>query len=266
MHVSVVSTLPSSAVRPKVGPLAWMPDALRALGHDVHVVDRPGLVPDSAADLGYHLADSWASDAPDVVVALGWLAGLAAQVATRERKVPVLLRLPRPGRSGDPSVSRVERALARSGVTLLAASPSEAEVLSTLGAPRARVRVLPEALDVAALRPRPAGAGEDIVLAVDDSPEDVALVLAGMAAGRPAVVLDQGTLGDLVADGVSGIVASSRSELMIAARALRADPMRREAMGMAAADRVDACFDTAVVGPVLGRLLDEAGRGALSRI
>ena len=40
--------------------------------------------------------------------------------------------------------------------------------------------------------------------------------------------------------------------------------MRCEAMGMAAADRVQACFDTSVVVPMLGRLLDEARRGALS--
>jgi hypothetical protein len=37
-------------------------------------------------------------------------------------------------------------------------------------------------------------------------------------------------------------------------------------MGMAAADRVQACFDTSVVLPILDRLLAEATRGALSPV
>jgi glycosyltransferase involved in cell wall biosynthesis len=264
MHVSLVSTLPSSPA----GPAGRLADALRALGHDVRVVDRPDLDPGEAAALGYGLADSWDSAAPDLVVALGWLAGLVAQVATRERSVPVLLRLPRPGRSGDPSVTRVERALVRSGVTLLAAAPSEAEALVGMGASRTRVRMLPEAVDAAAVGRRhegdPAGAG--VVVAADDTPEDVDAVLEAMAAGRPAVVLNRGVLADLVADGVSGVVVSSPGDLAWTARTLQADPMRCEAMGMAAADRVQACFDIAVVRPLLRRLLDEATRGVLSPV
>ena len=264
MHVSLVSTLPSAPA----GPAGRLADGLRTLGHEVRVVDRPDLEPNRAADLGYGLADAWAGAAPDVVVALGWLAGLAAQVATRERSVPVLLRLPRPGRSGDPTVTRVERALVRSGVTLLAAAPSEAEALVLMGAPRTRVRVLPEAVDAAAVARRAEGDRDraGVVVAADDTPADVAAVLEGMAAGRPAVVLDRGVLADLVADGVSGVVVASPGDLALTARALQADPMRCEAMGMAAADRVQACFDTSVVLPILDRLLDEATRGALSPV
>jgi glycosyltransferase involved in cell wall biosynthesis len=87
-----------------------------------------------------------------------------------------------------------------------------------------------------------------------------------MAAGRPAVVVDRGVLADLVADGVSGIVVPSPDDLALTARALQADRMRCEAMGMAAADRVQACFDSSVVRPLLGRLLDEATRSALSPV
>ena len=95
------------------------------------------------------------------------------------------------------------------------------------------------------------------MVATDDGPGDVAAVLEGMAAGRPAVVRDVGVLGDLVADGVTGIVVPIHGDLRVAARALQADPMRCEAMGMAAADRAQACFDTSVAVPMLGRLLAE---------
>lgn len=264
MHVALVSTLPSAPA----GPADLLTDGLRANGHDVRVVHRPDLEPSRAADLGYGLADSWDGGAADVVVALGWVAGLAVQVATRERSVPVLLRLPRPGRSGDPATTRVERALVRSDVTLLAATPSEAEALAAMGAPRSRVRVLPETVDAAAAARRVEGDRDraDVVVVADDTPAEVAAVLEGMAAGRPAVVLDRGVLADLVSDGVSGIVVASPTDLAVTARALQADPMRFEAMGMAATDRVQACFDTSVVLSILDRLLDEATRGALSPV
>ena len=153
MQVTVLLTLPSDQDRSR----SWLPDALTALGHDVDVVDRPGLEPDRAAALGYQVAETWTTRRPDVVLAVGWVAGLATLVATREVPVPVLLRLPRPGRSGSVAVTRVERALARSGARLLASAPSELDVLAGLGAPRSAIRVLPEPIDAAAAtatRPR----------------------------------------------------------------------------------------------------------------
>ena len=123
--------------------------------------------------------------------------------------------------------------------------------------------MLPEAVDVTGVQARQGGDGTaDVVVAGDDGPADVTAVLEGMAAGRPAVVPDRGVLADLVADGVTGVVVPAR-DLASAARALQADPMRREAMGMAATDRVQACFDTSVVVPMLGRLVDEARQGVL---
>ena len=107
---------------------------------------------------------------------------------------------------------------------------------------------------------------EPIVVATDDSAADVSAVLEGMAAGRPAVVLDRGILGDLVADHVTGLVVRAERDLPVAVRSLAADGMRREAMGMAAADRVQACFATEVVVEALGRLVDEAGRPAYAQV
>jgi len=261
MQVTVLLTLPPDQDRSR----SWLPDALTALGHDVEVVDRPGLEPDRAATLGYQVAETWTTRRPDVVLAVGWVAGLATLVATREVPVPVLLRLPRPGRSGSAAVTRVERALARSGARLLASAPSELDALAGLGAPRGAIRVLPEPVDAAPGR-TPPGGSEPVVVATDDSAADVSAVLEGMAAGRAVVVLDHGILGDLVADHVTGLVVRTEGDLPAAVHALAADGMRREAMGMAAADRVEACFATAVVVEALGRLVDEAGRPAYASV
>lgn len=262
MQVTVLRTLPPDQDRSR----AWLPDALTSLGHDVHVVDRPGLEPDRAAPLGYQVAQTWQTRQPDVVLAVGWVAGLATVVATREVPVPVLLRLPRPGRSGSAAVTRVERALARSGARLLASSPSELEALADLGAPRDAVRVLPEAVDAGIADGTPLAGEEPFVVATDDSAAEVSAVLEGMAAGRPAVVLDRGILADLVADRVTGLVVRAERDVPAAVRSLAADGMRREAMGMAAADRVQACFATAVVVDALGRLVEEAGRPAYAQV
>src|SRR4051794_36133508 len=180
MHLTLLSTLSSDHPR----TLSWITGGLTSLGHDVDVVDRPDLPPADASTLGYGLANRWQRP-PNAVIALGWVAGVAAQVAVREMQAPVLLRLPRPGRSGDPAITRVERALAHSGATLLATSPAEGEVLVRLGAPRTRVRVLPEALDV---DQHASSDADEIVVAEDDTPPLVTAVLEGMAAGRPAVV------------------------------------------------------------------------------
>jgi glycosyltransferase involved in cell wall biosynthesis len=260
MQVTVLRTLPPDQDRSR----AWLPDALTTLGHDADVVDRPGLEPDQAAGLGYQVAETWRTRRPDVVLAVGWVAGLATLVATREVPVPVLLRLPRPGRSGSTAVTRVERALAHSGARLLASSPSELDALAGLGAARDAVRVLPEAVDAGAADGLTSD--EPIVVATDDSAAEVSAVLEGMAAGRPAVVLDRGILADLVADQVTGLVVRAERDVPAAVRGLAADGMRREAMGMAAADRVQACFATAVVVDALGRLVDEAGRPAYAQV
>lgn len=251
MRLTLLCALPDdhSATR------RWIRTALQSLGHDVQDVDRPSLSPTRAADLGYAVARSWRGAPPDAVLALGWVAGLTAQVATREHAAPVLLRLPRPGRSGDPAQTRVERALCRGSAAVLAGAPSEADVLADLGARRPRIRVLPEAVDV--VEAQGAGADHEVVLADDDAAPQVEAVLRGMAAGCPAVVRDLGVLGDLVADGVTGLVVPSQGDLTAAARRLQADHLGREAMGLAAADRAAACFDVGVVVPVLGRLLDE---------
>ncbi len=235
--------------------LRWVEDALRSLGHEVETAHRPGLPTADAASLGYRLADGW-TDAPAAVLALGTAAGLAGLVATRERPAHLVLRLERPGRSGDHEATRVEAALARAADTVLAASPSETEDLVRMGVPRARVHVVPEAVEGASLHPAASTDDPMPVVALDDSAGSVHDLLRGMAAGRPAVVVDAGCLPDLVAEGVCGVVVPSRGDLRSALLALTADGIRRSAMGLAAADRVNACYDAPVVTAALGRTLE----------
>ena len=258
MHVCLLSTLPQGLTR------GWVDAGLRSLGHEVEAVACRGLAPADAPALGYQVADSWTSQ-PDVVLALDWVAGLAALVAAREKPVPVAVRLPRPGRSGDPAAVRVERAVARSSSLVLAAGPSDLETLVSLGAPRTAVRVLTDAVRRPHDGSADATAAGDVVVATDDTEDVVHDVLRGMAAGRPAVVADVGVLPDLVADGVSGLVVPA-ADVADAARGLQSDPMAREAMGLAAADRAAACFDTTVVVPRLGRALEETRERALAAV
>lgn len=239
--------------------LRWVEDGLRSLGHQVETTQRPDLPLTDAAPVGYGLADGWA-DPPDTVLALGTAAGLAGLVATRERPTGLLLRLDRPGRSGDVETDRVDAALARGVDSVLAGSPTDAAALVRLGVPRGRVHLLPEAVDAAAVRPALVEDDPQPVVALDETAQSVHTLLRGMAAGRPAVVVDEGALPDLVADGVCGLVVG-RDGLRTAVQSLVADSVRRASMGMAAADRVSACYDTPVVVENLGRLLHEtAGR------
>src|SRR5689334_23939872 len=146
----------------------WVEDGLRSLGHQVDTTHRPGLPLTEAAPVGYGLADGW-TDPPDTVLALGTAAGLAGLVATRERPAGLLLRLDRPGRSGDDETTRVEGALARSVESVLAGSPTDAEALVRLGVARSRVHLLPEAVDAAALRPALVEDDPQPVVAPDES-------------------------------------------------------------------------------------------------
>jgi hypothetical protein len=239
--------------------LRWVEDALHRLGHRVETIHRPDLPLTDAAPVGYRLADGW-PDPPDSVLALGTAAGLAGLVATRERPAGLLLRLDRPGRSGDAETTRVEGALGRSVDTVLAGSPVDAAALVRLGVPRQRLHLLPEAVDAAAVRPAQVEDDPRPVVALDETAGSLHAVLRGMAAGRPAVVVDEGALPDLVTDKVCGLVVP-RAELRAAVQSLLADPVQRTALGMAAADRVSACYDLPVVAESLGRLLGErAGR------
>lgn len=284
----------------------WVADQLARRGHQVDRPVAPLAAAADAADAGHALADRWTVDRPDVALAVGWLAGLAAQVAARETSVPVALRLTRAGRSPGSDRDRIEVALARGSALVLVPSAGAVDRLVDRGVPRRLLRVLPEAVDTTLFADdgaeAPATAGHRIavtpvsdppsdparllaglpacqpvvlpaagqtrdlpaalrsltaVVAVDDSDAEVSLVLQAMSCGVPTVAVDTGTLSDLVADQVTGLLVPRPADVPEALRSLLADPMRRQSMGLAAVDRARARFDTEVVGTALDRLLHE---------
>lgn len=303
MRISLLCTTSTSSTA------AWVSDALHAGGHVVDL--RPWVDADarSAAYAGHALADRWSMDRPDVVVALGWQAGLAATIGARPGGLPVTLRLTRAGRAPGSEDDRWEMASARSARRVLVPSTIDVDRLVDRGVRRTSLRVLPEAVDrtlfvdsdaevPARGRPRIAVAcpdqpraadavvdrlsrlpaydidlltrashGEDELAAAlrsahalvvtDDSDAEVALALRAMSCAVPVVAVATGSLTDIVADEVTGLLVRRSADVTEALRSLLAGPLRRQSMGLAGVDRVRARFDTAVVGAALEGLLLE---------
>lgn len=266
----------------------WVTVALADHGHDVTAAVTVTDVR-TAGPQGHLTGDAWrTAGVPDVALALGWEAGLAAQVAARDRGVPVVLRLTRVGREPAGDRARLETALARDSALVLVPSAGERDRLAERGVPRDRLRVVAEAVDPARFLDSGVAAGGagrrvvvarpaladlpdevlaaqlreyDVLVVGDDSEAEVALTLRAMACGVPVVAVDRGVLSDVVADGVTGLL--TRPDLLAAAvNALLADPTRRETMGLAAVDRIRARFTPTVVGEALERALQEVGPDA----
>lgn len=104
------------------------------------------------------LAREWATEAPDVVHAYGWLGGLAAQLAARRQKVPTVQSFlglaathgVRPSGAAAPESERlsVEPLVARSAMWVTGESPDDVEAVSRYRHSRARVSVLTSGVDV----------------------------------------------------------------------------------------------------------------------
>lgn len=123
--------------------------ALSRSGHHV-VVEDCDLDLASAPAFGHQLASRWADQAPDLAIAHGWLAGLAAQVAGRATNVPVITRLgPLTSTQHDPGRARLEAAIARGSALVLAGSSAQVEQLAALGVQRRQVLVVPLGVDTA---------------------------------------------------------------------------------------------------------------------
>jgi len=124
--------------------------ALSALGHGTERTVLPSDSVHDAAALGHDLATAWQSERPDAVVAVGWLAGLAAQVGRRDLPLPVLQRLFAPGRARDMERRRLENAVARGATRVLALCSGDVDRLVDLGVRRASVRIVPHGVDTTA--------------------------------------------------------------------------------------------------------------------
>ncbi|WP_297597267.1 glycosyltransferase [Mycobacterium sp.] len=102
-------------------------------------------------DWAAKLERAWSKERPDVVHAYGWLGGLAAQLAARRRRVPVVQTfLGLAATSRPPAVvseptsecERIERLLARSATWATGESSAEVDMLARLRHSRARVSAL----------------------------------------------------------------------------------------------------------------------------
>lgn len=138
----------SSADGYRVVPIAVGPRAA-APAHEVlpHV-----------AEWATELERAWSSDPPDAVHAYGWLGGLAAQLAARRRRIPVvqsflgLAATSRPpasrGRWQDSERGRIEWLLARSAAWVTGECAADVDALARMRRGRTRVSTLTGGVDV----------------------------------------------------------------------------------------------------------------------
>lgn len=113
---------------------------------------------------GKQLGTALRKHRPDVVHSHGWLAGLAAQVATRGTPIPVVHTFHRlhllddrgtPAARREPTDRyRLERAVARSCDQVLAATDAERACLLRVGVDRDRITVVRRGVDARSMRPR----------------------------------------------------------------------------------------------------------------
>jgi D-inositol-3-phosphate glycosyltransferase len=123
----------------------WAEDALTRRGHDVHRT-QPVAASDASA-VAEALGSQLAHRMPDVYLAAGWEAGVAAHLATRAHAAPVAVRLTRPARRPGSTEDRVEAALLRSSARVLVASAGERDRLVSAGVDRGSLGVLPDSID-----------------------------------------------------------------------------------------------------------------------
>jgi glycosyltransferase involved in cell wall biosynthesis len=154
--------------------VVYMPGAPEASTGDV---SDAGLAP-MMGDFARFLSTEWAADPPDVVNAASWLYGVATQLAADRHAIPSVQSLPqlsgvvhrRQGRPVNPAARpRFERLLARSASRVVVSCTEDILELVKLGCPRARLSVLPQAVDVdrfSPLGPADDRTGERRVVAV----------------------------------------------------------------------------------------------------
>ncbi|WP_083746532.1 glycosyltransferase [Mycobacterium terramassiliense] len=172
----------------------------------------------------------WATDSgdpPDVVHAYGWLGGLAAQLAARRRRIPVVQSFlgmavtsrPAPGNDHHSERERVEQLLARAATWVTGECAADVDALARLRRGRARVSTLCGGVDVEryspvgpkaarnglhrvlCLAPNPLACnGFDIVVRALPRVSGAELVVAETAAGNPRHDEARAELGRLAAE------------------------------------------------------------------
>jgi D-inositol-3-phosphate glycosyltransferase len=95
-------------------------------------------------ELARFLNREWAEGPPDIAHTHGTMAGLAALLAAREQKVPVVHTHDEP----DPERERVERLVCRHAAHVVATSNDQVTGLCRMGMPRSRITVVPAGVDL----------------------------------------------------------------------------------------------------------------------
>lgn len=95
-------------------------------------------------ELARFLTSEWEARPPDIVHTHGTMAGLAALLAAREHKIPVVHTHDEP----DPERERVERLVSRHAAHVVATSNDQVTDLCRMGTPRSRITVVPAGVDV----------------------------------------------------------------------------------------------------------------------
>lgn len=108
-------------------------------------------------DFARFLSAEWGDHPPDVVSALSWVDGIAAQLAADHHGIPTVQTLPQLAhaaqrrqerRIGSAARPRFERLLARSAQRVAVSCTEDLAELVSLGCARRRLSVLPQAVDV----------------------------------------------------------------------------------------------------------------------
>lgn len=148
--------------------VAELAAALVRTGHGVAIltVDDELLGP-----FARQLSASWTADPPDVVHAHGWMAGIAAQLATQHLGIPAVQTF-HGMRSAPAEYARLAAMVARRADWVAASCTDDVFALTRMGRPRTRVSVVPHGVDTAVFTPdgpRPAKAAEFRIVAVAES-------------------------------------------------------------------------------------------------
>jgi glycosyltransferase involved in cell wall biosynthesis len=118
------------------------------------------------------LRERWSKDRPDVVHAMHWTSGLAALAAARDLQIPVVQSFQSLGvaerrhrvipQAADTERIRLEPAIGRTAMAVLAGSSEVQSDLTRLGVPRRCIKVVPCGVDTSVFSPEgPAGARGD---------------------------------------------------------------------------------------------------------
>ncbi|MEV6717603.1 glycosyltransferase [Lentzea sp. NPDC051208] len=237
-------------------------------------------------ELARFLNREWDKRPPDIAHTYGTMAGLAALLAAREHKIPVVHTHNEP----DPERERVERLVCRHAAHVVAPSNGRVTGLCRMGIPRSRITVVPAGVDLdgqetagtAARRPGRvsllgigelrSGHGFDTVVAAMAEVRDARLVIAAPVetldrkTGQEAKRLRQFAVRLGVADRVS--VAGTATPSDVAALLRSADVVvttpRQDSSGVYALEAMG--HGLPVVASAVGALADAVVDGVTGRL